>query len=258
VTLAVPVHRGRLARRLLAVGAFLVLFSLVWQNAKGHGWHPVSRLVDTVTDADADRSILNWLSTSVYTAAAVFAWLVARGPRRRWGWYAVSGALVLVALDETTNMHDPVFARVESALTDGGWAIRAALIAGVVLGAVAVVWFLARQAPAVRWRLAGAAVLLPLFAVGVDSLGPDLSHDPAARLELGYLLKVSVEEFGELAAGVLVLDACLLAALTARTAGYSELISRPGLTAIAVLDRGSHRFLGVRFMNRPGSESGPR
>jgi hypothetical protein len=32
---------------------------------------------------------------------------------------------------------------------------------------------------------------------------------------------------------------------------YSELVGKPGLTAIAVLDRGTHRFLNVKFLNRP-------
>jgi hypothetical protein len=35
------------------------------------------------------------------------------------------------------------------------------------------------------------------------------------------------------------------------TAGYSELVSRPGLYAIAVIDRNSSRFLSVKFLNRP-------
>ena len=33
-------------------------------------------------------------------------------------------------------------------------------------------------------------------------------------------------------------------------AGYAELISRPGLYAIAVVDRNSGRFLGLKFLNR--------
>ena len=34
------------------------------------------------------------------------------------------------------------------------------------------------------------------------------------------------------------------------TAGFSELISRPGLYAIAVIDRNSSRFLSVKFLHR--------
>ena len=33
-------------------------------------------------------------------------------------------------------------------------------------------------------------------------------------------------------------------------AGYTELVGRPGLVAIAVLDLNSHRFLNVKFLNR--------
>jgi hypothetical protein len=33
------------------------------------------------------------------------------------------------------------------------------------------------------------------------------------------------------------------------TAGISELISRPGLAAIATIDRNSGRFVGVKFLN---------
>ena len=35
------------------------------------------------------------------------------------------------------------------------------------------------------------------------------------------------------------------------TAGYSELISKPGLVAIVTVDRGTHQFLTCRFLNRP-------
>jgi hypothetical protein len=34
------------------------------------------------------------------------------------------------------------------------------------------------------------------------------------------------------------------------TAGYSELISKPGLVAIVTVDRATHRFLTCRFLNR--------
>jgi hypothetical protein len=44
---------------------------------------------------------------------------------------------------------------------------------------------------------------------------------------------------------------CLRFHFPPKTPGYSELISKPGVVAIAVLDRGSQRFLSVRFLNRP-------
>ena len=34
------------------------------------------------------------------------------------------------------------------------------------------------------------------------------------------------------------------------TAGYSELISKPGLVAIVTVDRGTHQFLSCRFLSR--------
>ena len=35
------------------------------------------------------------------------------------------------------------------------------------------------------------------------------------------------------------------------TAGYSKLISKPGLVALVTIDRGTHQFLSCRFLNRP-------
>lgn len=35
------------------------------------------------------------------------------------------------------------------------------------------------------------------------------------------------------------------------TAGFSELVSKPGLYAIVVVDRNSSRFLAVKFLHRP-------
>jgi hypothetical protein len=34
------------------------------------------------------------------------------------------------------------------------------------------------------------------------------------------------------------------------TAGYAELVSKPGLWAIVTMDVGSRHLLGVRFLNR--------
>ena len=33
---------------------------------------------------------------------------------------------------------------------------------------------------------------------------------------------------------------------------YTDLVSKPGLVAIVTLDRGTHRVLNCRFLNRPG------
>jgi hypothetical protein len=40
------------------------------------------------------------------------------------------------------------------------------------------------------------------------------------------------------------------------TPGYTELISKPGLVAIVTVDRGTHRFLTCRFLNRPAERAG--
>jgi hypothetical protein len=53
-----------------------------------------------------------------------------------------------------------------------------------------------------------------LAAVAIDAAGPDLVDDPAARLEVGYVAKATLEEVLELGAAVLVLDGMLVAALT--------------------------------------------
>ena len=36
------------------------------------------------------------------------------------------------------------------------------------------------------------------------------------------------------------------------TAGYSELISRPGVIALVTIDRGTHQFLSCRFLHSAG------
>jgi hypothetical protein len=36
------------------------------------------------------------------------------------------------------------------------------------------------------------------------------------------------------------------------TAGYSQLVSKPGLIALVTVDRGTHQFLTCRFLNQPG------
>jgi hypothetical protein len=35
------------------------------------------------------------------------------------------------------------------------------------------------------------------------------------------------------------------------TAGFGQLVSKPGVVAIVTVDRGTHRFLTCRFLNRP-------
>lgn len=214
---AVPVRRGRLAVALIATGIVLVLWSLAWQYSKGQGWEPFSLLLDRVLDADEDRSVLNWLSTSTFLAAALVATLQARvGTSARFGWYAVAAGLLLVSLDEVVGLHDPLKGRLTAIVQDRGPAVIAVLAGVLVLGLLAG-RFLAGRPRDERWRLVVAIALLAFAAVGIDSFGRDLIDDPAARLQLGYLLKASAEELVELTAAVLTLDACLLAVLGSRS-----------------------------------------
>jgi len=87
------------------------------------------------------------------------------------------------------------------------------VVAAAVLAALAV-RFVVRLDPPVRWRVAGAAMLVLVAAVGIDSVGPDLVDDPAARLKASYVAKATLEELVELGAAALVLDGMLVAALT--------------------------------------------
>ena len=198
---------------LLAGGVLLALVSVVLQMAKHRGWQPASLQLDRLLNVDEDLSVLNWLTASTFLVAALAAFAMrVRQHACRLYWLAVAGVLAFVSLDEAAGVHDPVSTNAEAQLRSGGVSAVGVLVVVAILGVI-VVWAVLRMAPPVRWRVTGAFALLFVAAVGIDALGADLTADPAARLETGYVAKATLEEILELGAAVLVLDGMLAAAL---------------------------------------------
>ncbi len=211
--LVLPLRRRWLAL-LMGGGLVLAAVSAGLQLAKDRGFEPPSLQLDRLLNVDEDLSAMNWLTASSFLLAGVAAHAVGHSrPGRRAMWLAAAGVLAFVSLDEAAGVHDPLTVRAEEWARGGG--VRAAAVVAVVtvLGVV-VVRFLAGLAAPVRWRVAGALGLLLVAAIGIDSAGPDLVADPAARLGAAYVAKATLEEVLELASAVLVLDAMVLAALT--------------------------------------------
>lgn len=210
--LAVPVRRRWLGA-LLAVGVVLGVVSAVLQLAKHGGWRNPSLQLDRLLNIDEDLSILNWLTASTFLLAGVVGYAAATRQRaQRLGWFVAVGALVFVSLDEAAQVHDPITEAAKDQLRAGGLRAGVILVVAVTVAAVSV-RFLLRLDPPVRWRVAGATVLVLVAAVGIDSVGPDLVNDPAARLKPGYVAKSTVEEVIELSGSVLILDGMLVAAI---------------------------------------------
>lgn len=211
--LKLPVPR-RWPGALLGAGLLLGLVSAVLQLAKDRGFDPPSLQLDRLLNVDEDLSVMNWLTSSTFLVAAIAAFAVAgRDQASRLRWFVLAGALAFVSLDEAAQVHDPVTANAETQLRAGGVrAVAVLLVAAIGAGMVAA--FLARLAPPVRWRVAGALGLMAVAAIGVDAAGPNLVDDPVARLQPGYVARSTLEEVLELGAAVLVLDAMVVAALT--------------------------------------------
>jgi len=209
--LVIPVHRWWLWI-VIAAGVVLVLISAVLQLAKDRGFVFAALQLDRLLNIDEDLSVLNWITASMFLLAGLVASAVAARQTSPFGWFATGAVLALVSLDEAAGVHDPVTVFAEAQARAGGVGLVGVLVVAVVAGSL-VARFLFGLAPPVRWRAAAALGLLLLAAIGIDSLGPNLVNDPAARLKPGYLAKASVEEILELGASVLVLDAMLVAAL---------------------------------------------
>jgi hypothetical protein len=210
--LTVPVRRSWIAG-LLPAGLVLGLVSAALQLAKDRGFNPPSLQLDRLLNVDEDLSFMNWLTSATFLLAAVAAAAVAGAqPARRLRWLALAGALAFVSLDEAVQVHDPLTTNAEEGLRAGGPAALAIILVAVAVAA-AVVMFVLRLDPPVRWRVAGALGLVVVAAIGIDAVGPDLVDDPEARLRPGYVARSTLEEILELGASLLVLDAMVVAAV---------------------------------------------
>ena len=189
------------------LGVVLAAVSVAWQTAKGDGWEPRSAQLDRAFNVLDDLAIFNWLNASALLLAAVAAWgLSQQDHERRAGWRTTAMALLLLSLDESTGLHDPLAAHAERAAREAGSIVVLLVLLLVAAAAVPAVRFLAALPRAVGMRMAVGALLLGLGALVVDALGSN-TEDPLRRLETGFVLQVTLEEGLELAGALLVVDA---------------------------------------------------
>lgn len=225
---AEPVRWRRLLAVLLACSAGLVALSLLLPVLIDHELTRDRGDLRMFTYVNNEANLPTWWTVSLLVAAALLhmqAGVLARraGTHGAAAWWVLAALLALLALDELTALHE----RLDVwglALTDAGGFAFPWLLLGVpiAIGMIAVAVAAARHLPGRSTLMSlGGICLLFLSAVGLEAVGGVFLGDQQGQYEgadLGYVLLMHVEEFGEMAGAALAVCAPL-AALRIRRSG---------------------------------------
>lgn len=220
-------ERGLLAT-LLVADALLIVLHVVSQWLRFYGQEAYTRSFEAteLLNLDEEVSLPTWWQQLLLFAAALLAYAISRSFARspsgdRAHWVGLGAILLLVSIDEGTEIHERLIAPMRSAFDiTGGPLWFAWLIPGLGLLLVfllAYVRFWLRLNPAVRFRFGLAGVLYLTGAVGFEMVGGAYESSRGVQ-DLGYSLVIACEEGFELL-GQAVLLAALLVELGRRTAG---------------------------------------
>lgn len=234
---AQPVRWRRLSAVMLALSAGLVALSLLLPVLIDHESTRGRGDLRLFTYVNQEANLPTWWTVSLLVAAALLhvqAGMLARraGTRGALAWWVLGTLLALLALDELTALHE----RLDVwglALTDAGGFAFPWLLLGVpvAIGMIAVAVAAARHLPRPSTVLSlGGICLLFLSAVGLEAVGGLFLGDQQgqyAGADLGYVLLMHVEEFGEMAGATLAVCAPL-AALRIRRSGNEFGLSLAG------------------------------
>lgn len=207
----------RPVRLLGGLAAFLVVAHLAGLVAQE--WFGMSREsgLPRQFDLNAEANLAAWFYSFLLLCSAVVAlglMLTSRVQHERLTgrWAALSALLLLMAVDETAQLHDMATGPLRRGLDlDFGALYFAWLIPALVVLATAGIYFvpLVRSLSSpTRHRLVAAAAVYLGGAVGVEMIGGFVVQN--GRQSFSYLALTTVEELGELA-GALLLLAGLLA-----------------------------------------------
>ncbi|KRC54074.1 MULTISPECIES: hypothetical protein [unclassified Nocardioides] len=167
-------------------------------------------------DLNAEGNLAAWFSSFLLLLSAGLCLLVARIRALRdeplaGRWAAFAAFFLLMAIDETSQLHDLATRPVRNALgLDFGILYFAWLLPALLVVAAAAYWFrplVAAMSDAVRPRLVIAAIVYLTGAVGFEMLGGEVVAD--GHYTLRYLLTMTCEESLEIAGGLLFLAALL-------------------------------------------------
>lgn len=194
-------------------------------------WLAVMKLFDVNSEANVPA----WVSSSLLLAGAAMAGLVGVVVRRSGGpdvgrWFALSGVLGLLSVDEAAGLHERLGGPTQAVLGGAaavphfGWVIPGAVLA-VVVG-VAFIGFLGRVPGPIRGHFLGAGLTFLAAAAGLETVGGAVLDAQGDRA--GYLLVTAAEEGGEMVASVWFLYGVMscLALATATGGRYELALSR--------------------------------
>ncbi|WP_435772037.1 hypothetical protein [Nocardioides sp. SYSU DS0651] len=167
-------------------------------------------------DLNAEGNLAAWFSSFVLTICAGLALLVTvvlrlRGRRMAGRWGAMAAVFLLMAVDETSQLHDMATGPLRNGLgLDFGALYFAWLIPALLLLAAGAVYFtplFASLSHAVLPRFVFAIVVYLTGAVVFEMIGGSVVED--GRAALSYLAVMTMEESLEITGGLLLVNALL-------------------------------------------------
>lgn len=167
-------------------------------------------------DLNAEGNLAAWFSSFLLLASAGLCFLVSQVHRlrdhplaARWG--MLSAFLLVMAIDETSQLHDMATGPLRNGLgLDFGVLYFAWLIPALVVVGLAAVYFapvVRHMSATVRPQLLLAAIVYLSGAVGLEMIGGNVVAD--GRQSLSYLVVLTLEEGLEILGGFLLLTALL-------------------------------------------------
>lgn len=167
-------------------------------------------------DLNAEANLGAWFSSFLLGCSALLCLLVAQVRRLRLEpiagrWAALSAFLLVMAIDETAQLHDMATRPLRKALgLDFGALYFAWLLPALLVLGAACFYFapLVRSlSTTIRPQLLVAAIVYLAGAVGLEMVGGSLVSD--GHQSLGYLTVITLEESLEILGGFLMLTALL-------------------------------------------------
>lgn len=228
--LHIVLQRRRTVGLLVGVVAGLTLLSLAGQIARFYLGMPTVFGLVRLFYVDLENNLPTWYQTMALAfAALLLGWLAlsARQTRAPFAghWLALSLLFVFLSLDEGASIHEATIQPLQRVIGRPGgiWQPTWVIVGIAVVAAVAVAFmrFFFHLSRRERWRVASAAALFVLGAVGMEMATAALftTSDPRYKVSFTYAVLAHIEELLEML-GVVVFIDFLLRRLS-RTASIS-------------------------------------
>jgi len=199
---------------IIAVLTLLHVFAMAVVLSQGDGWFLGAEVIAAKLNMDEELTVPAFYASSALLFCAALAGLISCGSARaqrgdRLRWTALAVLLVLIALDEATELHESITGPLVEAtrLNETTWAGRAwtLIYLPLALGLGLVFWrFVWGLPPRTRWSIITAGVVFVAGAGGGELIATPLWGPDEEVPSITYVVASTIEELLEKSAVVIL------------------------------------------------------